>query len=276
MIKPEKPNGDGAGWAEGAGSLIQKPSQETIAKGWLEKFAPPAGWFNWWQNVVGVWVKWLELMSDWLGSEQARLQTELDNEEQARADGDAKLATDIAKEATDRADEDEAINDRIDSLVPLIGLPDSPVGTILPYYGNTATLGANSDWLFCDNSPFDTTKYKPLLDHLTACGKANPTITPDMAGRVLAGVGMMASGVKALGETGGSHTSVLNASNIPAHSHTIYAESTENNGSDKVRSAHDGNNDNCEFSTSSWGEENPSAFGIDQSYLSVNFIIRAR
>ena len=45
-------------WATGGGADISTPTSGQQATGWVEGQSPPAGWFNWWQNLVYLWIAW--------------------------------------------------------------------------------------------------------------------------------------------------------------------------------------------------------------------------
>lgn len=103
-------------------------------------------------------------------------------------------------------------SDFLDLILP-------PVGTVLPYVGATAPSG----WLLCDGSTVSSTTY-PKLSAL--CGTKFGTATtgnfilPNLKGRVIAGVDSSQSEFDTLGETGGTKTSALSATNLPAHAHS--------------------------------------------------------
>jgi len=46
-------------WGTDETNNVEPPAGK-IAEGWLPAEQPPAGWFNWWKNLVGLWTRWLE------------------------------------------------------------------------------------------------------------------------------------------------------------------------------------------------------------------------
>lgn len=46
-------------WATDGANTVEPPAGK-VAAGWLPAEQPPAGWFNWWQHIVGLWTRWLE------------------------------------------------------------------------------------------------------------------------------------------------------------------------------------------------------------------------
>jgi len=47
-------------WATNGGGTVVEPPAGKVAAGWVPSEQPPSGWFNWWQGLVGQWVRWLE------------------------------------------------------------------------------------------------------------------------------------------------------------------------------------------------------------------------
>ena len=94
----------------------------------------------------------------------------------------------------------------------------TPIGVPVPYTGTTAPAG----YLLCDGSAVSRTTYSALFAVCsTAYGVGNGTTTfnvPDMQGRVPVGIG--ASGVTNLGDTGGEQTHTLTVAELAAHHHT--------------------------------------------------------
>lgn len=81
-----------------------------------------------------------------------------------------------------------------------------PVGTILPFSGNTLP----QFFLWCDGG--SCASYPKLV---TALGGS--TVTPDLRGRTLFGAGSGTFGT--IRSTGGSYNFSLSANNLPAHTH---------------------------------------------------------
>jgi hypothetical protein len=52
-----------ADWATSGVNVVAPPSGKTT-DGWLSGERPPAGFFNWWQNLVGTWIDWLTEQAD--------------------------------------------------------------------------------------------------------------------------------------------------------------------------------------------------------------------
>lgn len=48
-----------AEWATGAAPIVE-PSTPQKQAGWSVGFKPPAQWFNWWMNIMHLWVLWLD------------------------------------------------------------------------------------------------------------------------------------------------------------------------------------------------------------------------
>ena len=117
------------------------------------------------------------------------------------------------------ADAPKAFKDFADFLDLIL----PPVGTIMPYVGNTAPTG----WLLCshavNNGEYSSTTY-PKLSAL--CGTKFGTASagnfkvPDLRGRVIAGLDTSQSEFDTIGKTGGAKTVTLTTSNMPSHNHT--------------------------------------------------------
>jgi len=48
-----------AEWATGAAPIVE-PTLPQKQAGWTPAFKPPAQWFNWWWNLVHLWIVWLD------------------------------------------------------------------------------------------------------------------------------------------------------------------------------------------------------------------------
>lgn len=46
-------------WATDESNNVEPPAGK-VAEGWVPSEQPPSSWFNWWQWLVGKWVRWLE------------------------------------------------------------------------------------------------------------------------------------------------------------------------------------------------------------------------
>jgi microcystin-dependent protein len=94
-----------------------------------------------------------------------------------------------------------------------------PVGTIMPYVGNTAPTG----WLLCQGQAVSSATYPKLA---VECGTKFGTAPagqfrlPDLKGRVIAGLDSSQTEFDAIGKTGGAKSVTLTVSNMPAHTHT--------------------------------------------------------
>jgi len=71
-------------WGTDETNNVEPPAGK-IAEGWLPAEQPPASWFNWWKNLVGAWVRWLESVTNTLSgridtndTDISTLQTDLD------------------------------------------------------------------------------------------------------------------------------------------------------------------------------------------------------
>ena len=60
MTQPATAQPDAPEWASAEGADIVEPSSERKAIGWEVDDKPPAGWFNWWKNLVYQWFNYLE------------------------------------------------------------------------------------------------------------------------------------------------------------------------------------------------------------------------
>lgn len=94
-----------------------------------------------------------------------------------------------------------------------------PVGTLMPYVGNTAPTG----WLLCEGQEVSSTTYPKLS---TLCGTkfgsaaAGNFRLPNLKGRVIAGLDSAQTEFDSIGKTGGAKTVTLTTSNMPEHNHS--------------------------------------------------------
>ena len=142
-------------------------------------------------------------------------------------------------------------NDAIEALQAKVGVDSSAVTTSLDYkvrVGNPtgeiamwSTNTAPTGWLLCDGSAVSRSTYSALFAIIgTTYGAGNGSTTfgiPNLLGKFPVGKDASAE-FDVLGETGGSKTSALGVSNLPAHNHTGSASVTVNdNGLDVLYNA---------------------------------------
>lgn len=115
-------------------------------------------------------------------------------------------------EAADAPKAFKDYSDFLDLILP-------PVGSIMPFVGNTAPTG----WLPCNGGEYSSATY-PKLSALCATkfgsASAGNFRVPDLRGRVMAGLDTSQSEFDTIGKTGGAKTVTLTTSNMPAHNHT--------------------------------------------------------
>jgi microcystin-dependent protein len=94
-----------------------------------------------------------------------------------------------------------------------------PVGVVLPY----AAAAAPTGWLICDGASVSTTTYADLFAAIgyQFGGSGAAFNLPNLKGRVPVGLDTGQTEFNVRGETGGSKTHTLTASEMPAHSHTV-------------------------------------------------------
>lgn len=88
-------------WATDGANTVEPPAGK-VATGWVPGEQPPAGWFNWWKHYTGLWVRWLESVTNTLSgridtndTDINTLQSDLDALEAATA----TLAGDAARKS---------------------------------------------------------------------------------------------------------------------------------------------------------------------------------
>jgi microcystin-dependent protein len=106
-----------------------------------------------------------------------------------------------------------------------------PVGTIMPFVGNTSPTG----WLLCDGAEYDQAAYPKLSAlcgtkfSLTANGDAAASAgkfrVPNLKGRIVAGLDTSQTEFDTIGKKSGAKTVTLTVSNMPAHDHTATVSS---------------------------------------------------
>lgn len=198
-------------------------------------------------------------------------------------------------------------NDAIEALEAKVGVNSSAVTTSLDYKTRVwnpigeitmwATNTAPTGWLVCDGSPISRSTYIDLFGVLgTTYGAGDGSTTfnlPNLKGKVAIGRDASQTEFDTLGETGGSKTSALTSSNLPAHTHTASSTTTLTNGDLIVRQYGGGDaklTANSSYgpyntatitastSTSVSGGGNGTATGDSFSnlppYIALNYIIR--
>jgi microcystin-dependent protein len=202
-------------------------------------------------------------------------------------------------------------NDAIEALQTKVGVDSSAVTTSLDYKMRVnnptgeitiwGTSTAPTGWLICDGSAVSRSTYSALFGVLsTTYGAGDGSTTfnlPNLKGRVPVGRDASQTEFDTLGETGGSKTSALGVSNLPAHTHTASSSSTTtlSNGTLVVRQ--EGGGDAKLTANSSYGPYNTYTIGASTStstsvsgggngtatgdafsnlapYIALNFIIR--
>lgn len=102
-------------------------------------------------------------------------------------------------------------SDALDAILP-------PVGTVLPFVGNTAPSG----WLLCDGSEYSSTLY-PKLAALCATkfGSASSGNfrVPNLKGRQVTGLDSAQSEFDTVGKSGGAKSVTLTTAQMPSHTH---------------------------------------------------------
>ncbi len=111
------------------------------------------------------------------------------------------------------------------SNVLLINSNFTPIGAIIQYSGSNIPSG----WLLCNGNAISRTSYSSLYSAIgTSYGVGDGSTTfniPDLRSRI--GVGYNSTGTfSTLGNTGGSTSVVLTATNIPAHTHFVFSDTT--------------------------------------------------
>ncbi len=111
------------------------------------------------------------------------------------------------------------------SNVLLINSNFTPIGAIIQYSGSNIPSG----WLLCNGNAISRTSYSSLYSAIgTSYGVGDGSTTfniPDLRSRI--GVGYNSTGTfSTLGSSGGSTSVVLTATNIPAHTHFVFSDTT--------------------------------------------------
>lgn len=65
-------------WATDETNNVEPPDAKKAA-GWVPAEQPPSSWFNWWKNLVGLWVRWLEERADTNAADIVTVQGNVDD-----------------------------------------------------------------------------------------------------------------------------------------------------------------------------------------------------
>lgn len=148
-----------------------------------------------------------------------------------------------------------------------------PAGSVITYAGTTAPSG----WLLCDGSTYTVTAYPTLYSVIQNAFGGTPSVNfavPDLRGKTTIGAGA-GPGLtsRALYGTGGEESHILSVDEMPAHTHTVQAPTTNNNDNffagGGVSSIQPGNSTITSSSTGSGLAHNNM-----QPYLTLNYIIK--
>lgn len=120
-------------WGTDQTNNVDPPGAKKAA-GWVPGEQPPSGWFNWWQWVVGLWVRWLDTLTTQHETKITTLQTDLD----ALEAGHTTLAADAARTGiANTFTQPQTINaSATEPDTPLLTTTQLPSG----YPANTANL----------------------------------------------------------------------------------------------------------------------------------------
>lgn len=108
-----------------------------------------------------------------------------------------------------------------------------PIGSIMPYAGQSVLPASLSGWLLCDGAAYGSTVYPGLYEIIgssynTTNGQSAPATgyfrVPDLRGMTLLGVNTAITDFNAIGKYGGAKTVALTTSEMPAHTHTQIAK----------------------------------------------------
>lgn len=117
-------------------------------------------------------------------------------------------------------DEDEILDAQRQVMKLLVGVVCMPIGSVLPYAGNVASLP--DGFVLCDGATYTEVDYTDAYSVWNTAFKdtMNETFTvPDLRARFVFG----ASGSYNVGDSGGSETHTLTIDEMPAHSH-VYTQ----------------------------------------------------
>ena len=156
------------------------------------------------------------------------------------------------------------------------------VGEIRLFAGNFAPAG----WMFCDGSLLSIAQNTTLFQLIgtTYGGDGVQTFgLPDLRSRVPIHMGQgVGLSNYVLGQNGGSETVTLTASQIPAHTHVLNANSNHGTAVTPTNNVWAGSADFSQYAAGPNGTMSPGAVGLAGSsqphdnmlpYLGINFII---
>lgn len=170
----------------------------------------------------------------------------------------------------------------------LIFAQDGMIGEIRLFAGNFAPL----NWAFCDGTVYNINNYSAFYAYIgTSYGGDGQTTfaVPDLRDKLAVGMGQ-SSGLSnyVIGQQGGSNTVTYNVTNLPAHTHTVTVNTSQNT-SDKDTPVGNlpaittgntyGTTANAQMGTNSLSIGNLSVAGGGQPqnniqpYLGINYII---
>ncbi len=199
---------------------VENPTSSHSEKGYVYDEYPSRQFFNWLGRVVSKWTAWFNQQEQVHTDQISQLDTELTAVSnvagQAAAQAEAGRVKNVEQDA-----ELDSLDTRVTSVEAFVG---TPIGTVVPYYGNAASLAVSTDsWLIIDGSVFDAIKFPKLKEHFIAIGKTDPTKLPEFAGQAIIGVGghtdSSGSYNYAFGDAGGTAKHKLEISEMPEHDH---------------------------------------------------------
>jgi len=184
--------------------------------------------WNWLGRALTNWVAWFNQQEQTHTAQISSLDMQLLATDAKASQAAAKAEANRLKNV-EQDNEIAVLDTRVTAVEAFIG---SPIGSIVPYFGDEASLAASAgdSWLVCDGSAFDQAAYPGLLLHFSNIGKPNPATLPNLSGYTVIGVGGYtdASGSYnyALGDTVGTAKHKLTEDELAAHSHGATGKTT--------------------------------------------------
>lgn len=151
-----------------------------------------------------------------------------------------------------------------------------PIGTVLPYVGETAP----SNYLICDGSTVSTNDY-PLLCNvvpsswISGSGTVFTLTLPDLRKRVILGKYSGDSTYGTIGKTGGEETHTLTEGEMPSHKHGIGTANGQGNKDWGYNFTYDNNSASWHSGSCAYTGGNKPHNNM-QPYIVLNYIIRAK